>query len=245
MKLTKCVNGHFYDEEKYSSCPHCAGAGSMDGWMDSYGPGGRSGLPNGGSRSSENEETHGIAMRQRPVSSSNEDGKTVGLFQEMNRAQQSANEDSPTMPWSSENNEEKTVGFPAGNWGGITEGEKKESRPNRGAHPVVGWLVCVEGSDYGKSFNLYGGKNFIGRDEEMDVCLARDVAVSRKKHAIVVYEPRERVFFAQPGESHELFYVNGSVVLTTTQLKDRDEIMLGRSKLIFVPFCDQRYGWMK
>lgn len=23
MKLTRCANGHFYDEEKYSSCPHC------------------------------------------------------------------------------------------------------------------------------------------------------------------------------------------------------------------------------
>jgi hypothetical protein len=23
MNLTRCVNGHFYDEEKYSSCPHC------------------------------------------------------------------------------------------------------------------------------------------------------------------------------------------------------------------------------
>ena len=25
MKLTKCINGHFYDAEKFSTCPHCAG----------------------------------------------------------------------------------------------------------------------------------------------------------------------------------------------------------------------------
>lgn len=24
MKLTKCSNGHFYDGDAYSSCPHCA-----------------------------------------------------------------------------------------------------------------------------------------------------------------------------------------------------------------------------
>ena len=59
MKLTKCVNGHFYDEEKYSSCPHCQGASGMDGWMDSYGAPGRGA---GSRQASENEETHGIAM---------------------------------------------------------------------------------------------------------------------------------------------------------------------------------------
>ena len=30
MKLTKCVNGHFYDEEKFGSCPHCAGGSKLD-----------------------------------------------------------------------------------------------------------------------------------------------------------------------------------------------------------------------
>lgn len=30
MKLTKCVNGHFYDEEKFESCPHCAGGSKLD-----------------------------------------------------------------------------------------------------------------------------------------------------------------------------------------------------------------------
>ena len=26
MNLTRCAQGHFYDGEKYPSCPHCAGA---------------------------------------------------------------------------------------------------------------------------------------------------------------------------------------------------------------------------
>lgn len=29
MNLSRCENGHFYDKEKYASCPHCAqGAGT-------------------------------------------------------------------------------------------------------------------------------------------------------------------------------------------------------------------------
>ena len=29
MNLTRCAQGHFYDGEKYPSCPHCAGAAGM------------------------------------------------------------------------------------------------------------------------------------------------------------------------------------------------------------------------
>ena len=99
--------------------------------------------------------------------------------------------------------------------------------------------------NYGHSFCLYAGKNFVGRASDMDICLKGDDSVSRTKHAIITYEPKERKFFAQPGESHELFYVNDNVVLTSAELKDRDEISVGKTKLVFVPFCDSKYGWEK
>ena len=85
----------------------------------------------------------------------------------------------------------------------------------------------------------------MGRASDMDICLKGDDSVSRTKHAIITYEPKERKFFAQPGESHELFYVNDNVVLTSAELKDRDEISVAKTKLVFVPFCDSKYGWEK
>lgn len=30
MNLSRCANGHFYDKEKYASCPHCSGGGASD-----------------------------------------------------------------------------------------------------------------------------------------------------------------------------------------------------------------------
>lgn len=33
MKLVKCKNGHFYDEERYDSCPHCNGAAPQNDSM--------------------------------------------------------------------------------------------------------------------------------------------------------------------------------------------------------------------
>ena len=112
-----------------------------------------------------------------------------------------------------------------------------------GVEPVVGWLVCTEGRYRGQSFNLYHGKNYIGRNSDMDVCLKNDPSVSRNRHAIICYDSKERIFFAQPGESRELFYVNDSVVLTDVQLKDKDRISVGEATLVFVPFCSEDFTW--
>ena len=32
-----------------------------------------------------------------------------------------------------------------------------------GADPVTGWLVCIEGPQYGKDFKIKAGKNFYGQ----------------------------------------------------------------------------------
>ena len=74
--------------------------------------------------------------------------------------------------------------------------------------------------------------------------LPGDLSISRIKHAVIIYEPRQRQFFAQPGDaSHELFYLNNQVVLSNMILKDRDVLTLGQTSLVFVPFCDERHGW--
>lgn len=110
--------------------------------------------------------------------------------------------------------------------------------------PVVGWLVGVEGKAFGKSFNLKSGKNFIGRNfRGNDVVLENDNSVSREKHAIIVFDPKSGKFLAQPGMSSELFYVNDEVILQATLLKTRDVIQIGKTKLMFVPFCGPDFSW--
>ena len=111
------------------------------------------------------------------------------------------------------------------------------------AEPVVGWLVCIEGSEFGQSFNLKSGKNFVGRLLSNDVVLVGDMAISREKHALIVYDPKSRRFLAQPGMSSELFYVNEEVVLQATALGNGDVIQIGNTKLRFVPLCDLNFSW--
>ena len=77
----------------------------------------------------------------------------------------------------------------------------------------------------------------------MDVILEGDANVSRDRHAIVTYEPRGKTFFAQPGESRELFYVNDQVVVMNVTLNHGDQISVGKTQLMFVPLCGPDFSW--
>ncbi len=109
--------------------------------------------------------------------------------------------------------------------------------------PVVGWLVCIEGESAGEDYRLKTSKNYIGRAETNDVIIRDDNSISREKHAIIIYEPIEGIFIAQPGESSALYYCNDKVVLSPIQLKNRDVIRIGKTKLVFVPFCIESFKW--
>ena len=255
MKLTKCVNGHFYDEEKYSTCPHCAGSGN-------------NGMNRGDDITTEsfvnpmtatvgNHVNKGFGDDDVTVSNSafgagsNIDATEPVYSPRLDPSAGARSTRDQTVTEAEEDG--KTVGFI--NWNAIkenetkyqTEGQKvtRDDQRRETVNPVVGWLVCISGSNYGKSFCLYSGKNFIGRDvSSNDVGLPGDLSISRIKHAVIIYEPRQRQFFAQPGDaSHELFYLNNQVVLSNMILKDRDVLTLGQTSLVFVPFCDERHGW--
>ncbi|MBP7175471.1 MAG: FHA domain-containing protein [Thermoclostridium sp.] len=112
-----------------------------------------------------------------------------------------------------------------------------------GMDPVTGWLVCIDGSNKGKDYRLHSAKNMIGRSEKMDVCIAGDDTVSRDTHAIVSFEPRKGVFRIYQGESKSLVYLNGEEVINPEELKAYDCIEIGRTKLLFIPFCGENFKW--
>jgi pSer/pThr/pTyr-binding forkhead associated (FHA) protein len=77
----------------------------------------------------------------------------------------------------------------------------------------------------------------------MDVSITDDDTVSRDRHSIVVYEPKMHQFLIQVGESKELSYLNGQAVLTPQELKPRDVITVGATKLMFFSCCDENFNW--
>jgi hypothetical protein len=114
---------------------------------------------------------------------------------------------------------------------------------NKVSTPCVGWLVALSGEHIGTDFRLKVGKNFIGRNPQMDVALTEDKSVSRDRHAIVVYEPKAHMYLVQPGESSSLVYCNNQVVLTPVKLEAYDMLTVGDVNLLFIPLCGERFNW--
>ena len=218
MHLQKCENGHFYDGDKFASCPHCSNTGGDKKTVPSN---------TGGTQPSDYDVTvpvTGVSGMEETVAAHVSTGHSGG-------GQSSSYSAKPTTPSA------------ADIFGGIQNDDDDAVTMRFHATKVVGWLVAVDGPSRGDSFTLKTGKNFIGRKYENDVVLEGDDSVSRHKHAIIIYEPKKRKFIAEQGESSGLFYVNDDVVLSPIELHNRDLISVGSWKLIFVPFCDEAFGW--
>ena len=210
MNLKRCNNGHFFDADKYTACPHCnptVSASEVTVALNTY------------------------TVSADVKSAFDDDSKTVSLQDAVNAAVEPA---TPTMapiasaPVAAPSDDAKTVSYYS---------------TSIGTEPVVGWLVCIEGDHYGESFQLKSGRNFVGRNANMDVVLAGDMSVSRERHAVIIYEPKAKCFIAQAGDARELFYLNDNVVLNNELMKNYDVITVGNEKLLFVALCGPQFCW--
>lgn len=114
-----------------------------------------------------------------------------------------------------------------------------------GVDPVVGWLVCIEGVDKGKDYRIRGQRNFIGRSEAMDICIRRDETISRENHTIISYNEKNNGFKIAPGDSKGITYLNDEEVLMAMSIVAYDVIEIGKTKLVFIPLCGERFKWQR
>lgn len=127
-------------------------------------------------------------------------------------------------------------------------GRPKAGTPVSGDHtiadPVVGWLAIVEGPGRGASLNIGYGNNRIGRAPTENVSLDfGDEEISRENHATITFDGRHRRFYILPGQGRNLVYVNEQPVMSPLELTGGEEILLGQTKLRFVPFCGKSFDW--
>jgi len=110
--------------------------------------------------------------------------------------------------------------------------------------PVVGWVVIKSGAGQGGSFEIGYGSNDIGRSSESRIKLDfGDKSISRSTHCSIVYDPKGRTFYIQPGTGKNLTYLKGSPVLSSEKITSHDEISLGNTELIFVSLCGESFDW--
>lgn len=290
MNLSRCENGHFYDKEKYSSCPHCAGGAAADQSLTTIyteQAGGSGGSPAQGSFGqaapspvspvqmsptpapvqpasstplplTPNASTEGTV----PVDFTPEDSFPTAPLKASQLTVGADNLnflDTPTEKLSKEDeiipgtmtvpafeDNDHTVAFydeVFAHAAPVQEHPYAGSMVPAVSSPCVGWLIAIGGVHIGQDFRLKVGKNFIGRDESMDIAMTGDKSVSRNRHAIVIYEPKQHLYLIQPGESSALVYCNDKVVLSPVQLKPYDIITIGEINLLFLPLCGDKFSW--
>lgn len=110
--------------------------------------------------------------------------------------------------------------------------------------PPVAWLVVVHGCGKGRVLTLGNGMNSIGRGENARVRIDfGDDTIARANHARIAYEPRNRRYLLSHGDGSNLTYLNGNLVMESTEIKSGAVIEIGATKLRFQAFCSADFDW--
>lgn len=111
--------------------------------------------------------------------------------------------------------------------------------------PVVGWLVVRKGPGLGRFCPVFYGQNPIGRAADQRIRLDfGDQRISRQGHAFLIYDDITRKFYIRDGGKSNLVRHNGELVMTPTELQDRDELTIGETVLIFIALCGPEFDWL-
>jgi len=267
MNPVKCPNNHYYDADRYDSCPHCSSQAPQ--------------ATNKAPAEEKKAEKKLFSRKKKPHSKKNDPSEMVTVALQP--------EDVQAIPQGGSQKYEPYEGVTV-----ALEAENVEPpRPLQGAigqepvaqeppaqqppepisplqqairatqasnvsqdtktigffsaydeiEPVVGWIVCVKGAHMGEDFRLKAGRNTLGRAANMDVALTKEGSISRDRHAMIIYDPLQKSFLLQSGGGNGLTYLNEKLVLSYEELHAFDRIMLGRAEFRFIPFCGPEFSW--
>ena len=238
MEIIGCGKGHYYNPEQYSSCPECAkenaaavdAPGVTEPTIFGNFPNMDHNIPRTEPIDFNGYSQFGQNMNEtRPINNYQGDILSTDYFRD------------PSQNASQREGKSKVETF--GATMPITPISPDNSASGVPFMPVVGWLVCIEGPAKGRDYRIHSQYNYIGRAPHMDICIGCDPFVTSERAAVIAYDPRKQVFSVAPGMSLNLVYLNDDTLLSPMVLKPYDELTIGRTKLLFVPFCGERFNW--
>ncbi|MCD8365209.1 MAG: FHA domain-containing protein [Clostridiales bacterium] len=250
-QLVQCPQGHYYNASIHASCPICSGAAADGGVPPTGDPtaaaGGnfvRTEDPYSGSSGA---SQGSFARTEAPGSGGS--GAAQGSF---------ARTEAPFSAGgggvnSSPGNFARTEAPPSAGGAGGTRESVGAFQPTmiggdlsggNTVEPVVGWLVCLDGTLRGSDFRIHAGYNYIGR-EVGDIRITGDQMISRQNHAMIAFDDEDLLFYVGPTGGRNLIKVNGKTVVNAVELHSYDVISMGSTKLMFVAFCGEHFDWKK
>lgn len=110
-------------------------------------------------------------------------------------------------------------------------------RPPKGAastqgRKLVGFLVTYNRNPLGKAYNIYEGKNFVGRDRSCDISVPEDNQMSGR-HMSILYRNVDNKFKYRDEQSSNGTFVNKELS-DEGELQNYDIIRLGGTVFIFI-----------
>lgn len=176
MAVVRCPKGHYYDDQRFSMCPHCGiGAGSESGNRSGKAP------------AAEEKKRHLFGWKERSAGAPAPQKLRDRELQDMELRDMEL-----TVAYSEQQeDDQKTVSFYSA---------------EKGNDYVTGWIVCVEGPEKGRDYRLHHGFNRIGRGTDMDVNVADDPSIARKSHCSIVYDGKTNQFSLVPSAGAITYY---------------------------------------
>lgn len=116
--------------------------------------------------------------------------------------------------------------------GGGTVIRQPKGAPTPQGRKLVGFLVTYNRNPQGKAYNLYEGKNFIGRDTSCDVSVPEDNQMS-SRHMSILYRNVDNKYKYRDEQSSNGTFVNKELS-DEGELQNYDIIRLGSTVFIFI-----------
>jgi len=127
---------------------------------------------------------------------------------------------------------------------GYSPAEGSDIRRSGRVRRPVAWLVIIEGPGTGDWFVLESGLTHIGCGAEQEVCLDfGDQNISRENHAFITYDIAQHRFQISHGDSVNRTRLNDVMVDGKVELSHGDRIVIGKTTLRIVTFCDDKFSW--
>lgn len=127
----------------------------------------------------------------------------------------------------------------------LVRGRQTLQRSDFEQDPVVGWLVVVGGPGLGAFRPIFEGNNTIGRSRSQRIAIDfGDDAISSEEQAYIRYDSADRSFLFVPNLAKtNVVSVNEKRPTGAVELAHMDVITVGRTQLVFVPFCGVDFDW--
>ena len=229
MNIIQCNFGHYYDHDVFAECPHCAKQ------ADATSPSSFDAVP-------EPDDVETVLITQPfqwgvEAKEEEEDTSTTVLFR--------PDEVAPSgLTYGQENEKQMEA----------SEGEGPEAKiPGQNEQKrglIVGWLIGVTGSAYGRFYPLFTDNNWVGTDKENQLMVGAHSEGYSCVNCVISFDMQTKEFFLNDemyitNQATTPIYVDGAAIDGTMFLRDQDILEIEGLQYQLIKLCKDGFSWWK